>query len=536
MAGLKLFGFEIRKSEEDSVIESFAEPNYDDGALTVGNALGGSYGMLLDLDGGARTEAELVTKYRNMLMQAEIQRAVDEVVNDAINIDTEDEVVKIVLDKVELSDNIKKKISDEFDEILRLLDFSNNGYEIFQKFYVDGRLNYHAIVDPKKLKSGILELRYIDPRKIRLIREMDNRKTDRTTGANLQKVRKEYFMYSESGFGTASPVSAATSSGGESGISGLKIAKDSIIRVTSGLMNENNSMVVSHLHKAIKPLNQLRILEDSTVIYTLTRAPERRIFYIDVGNLPKAKAEQYLQDMMARHKNKLQYNATTGEVTDARRMMTMTEDFWFPRRGGDRSTEIDTLAGGTGLMDNQNLPYFKDKLYESLGVPTARLKSETMFTFGRPNETSREEMKFAKFIRRLRARFSILFDQCLQRQLILKGIITPDDWNDIKDKIRYDFMRDNYFEELKQTEIIREKIQTLRDVEDHVGTYFSRSWVIKNVLFMGDDDYKEMRKEIAAEKKAGIIDSGEEVADEEPEDQDQDTPQPPTSEEGFTEK
>jgi polyhydroxyalkanoate synthesis regulator phasin len=313
------------------------------------------------------------------------------------------------------------------------------------------------------------------------------------TNVTVKKIRKEYYMYSENGFGASK---VANFSGA---IQGIRIAKDTVIRVTSGILNENNSVILSHLHKSIKSLNQLRILEDATIIYTMTRAPERRIFYVDVGNLPKAKAEQYLHDMMARHKNKVTYDPSTGEIRDDRKMMTMTEDYWFPRREGNRSTEVTTLNAGTGLGEDRNLPYFQSKLYKSLNVPIARLQPETMYSFGRMSEVTREELKFAKFIKRLRARFSIIFDRCLERQLVLKGIITPDEWKEIQNTIRYDFMKDNYFEELKEAEILREKLSTLRDIEEHVGKYFSREWIVKNVLYLTDDDWKTMQKQIDKE-------------------------------------
>jgi len=493
---VRIFGFEIKRSEngEGNVnnISSFVEPENDDGAITVGNALGGFYGMMLDIEGSAKTESELVTKYRGMSQQPEISQALDEIVNEAISIDSHEKVVEVVLDDTKQPDKVKEKITEEFENILRLMDFSNSAYDIFYKFYVDGRLNYHVMIDKENLKEGIKELRYIDPRKLRLVREINRQEKDPKSGMPIKKVKNEYYMYSENGFG-----GTKTAQHGET-TTGYRIAKDSIARVTSGLMNENNSMVLSYLHPAIKPLNQLRMLEDATVIYTLTRAPERRIFYIDVGNLPKAKAEQYLHDMMVRHKNKLQYDSTTGDITDARRFMTMTEDFWFPRRGGERSTEVDLLAGGSSaaLTSDENMQYFQKKLYKSLRVPISRLEPETMYTFGRVSEISRDELKFSKFIRRLRSRFSQIFDNLLERQLVLKGIISPDEWDDIKNNIRYDFMKDNYFEELKQAEILREKISTLREVEEHVGTYFSREWVVKNVLHFNDEEWKEMEKQM----------------------------------------
>jgi polyhydroxyalkanoate synthesis regulator phasin len=503
---LKLFGFEIKRAEDTTEqAVSFAEPLNDDGALNVGPALGGAYGFMLDIEGSAKTESELVTRYRSMAMSPEVQQAVDEVVNEAISVSSHERVVEIVLDDTELPKKVKDRIEEEFDNVLRLLDFSNTGYDIFSKFYVDGRLNYHVIIDEKNLKEGIKELRYLDPRKIRLIRELEQVPLrDQSQTVTMKKTRKEYYMYSESGFGN----STQRTSFADQNIGGLKIAKDSIVRVTSGLVNETNSIVLSHLHKAIKPLNQLKMLEDANVVYTLTRAPERRVFYVDVGNLPKAKAEQYLYDMMARHKNKVVYDPVNGEIKDDRKMMAMTEDYWFPRREGNRTTEVDTLPSSGSLSDNESLMYFQTKLYKSMNVPVARLQPETMYSFGRTSEITREELKFSKFIQRLRTRFSILFDRCLEKQLILKGVIAPDEWKEIQDKIRYDFMKDNFFEELKQAEILREKISTLRDIEDHIGKYFSRNWVRKNVLFMSDSEIEEMEKEIAAEKAAGEYDDG----------------------------
>lgn len=518
----KLFGFEIKRAiEKEDQMPSFADPQNDDGALNIGAAVGGAYGMLIDIEGSAKTEAELVTRYRQMALTPEIQQAVEEIVNEAISIDSHNKVVEVVLDDVNVPDKVKDRIREEFEQILRLLDFSNNGYDIFSRFYVDGRLNYHVIIDEKNLGDGIKELRYIDPRKLRLIREIDiTRDGYSEFSSHLKKVKKEYYMYSESGFNTNKQNQYTNAN-----ISGLRIAKDSIVRVTSGILNETNSVVLSYLHKAIRPLNQLKMLEDATVIYTLTRAPERRVFYVDVGNLPKAKAEQYLHDMMARHKNKVVYDPATGEIRDDRRMMTMTEDYWFPRREGNRATEVETLPSTGSLTDNDSLNYFQTKLYKAMGVPVARLQPETMYTFGRTSEITREELKFSKFIKRIRTRFSILFDRCLERQLVLKGVITPEEWKEIQDKIRYDFMKDNFFEELKEAEILREKLSTLRDTEEHVGKYFSRNWVRKNVLFMSEDEIRDMDKEIEQEKRDGVY--GDDASDVDQEDQPTDADQPP---------
>jgi hypothetical protein len=512
---VKLFGFEIKREDMEIGNEpvSFAEPQNDDGAITVGGgAMGGFYSTILDLEGSARTESELVTKYRGLAMNPEITQAVDEIVNEAIAVDSDDKVVELILDKVELPDKVKDKLVQEFEEVLTLLDFTNNAYDMFSKFYVDGRINYHCIIDNEDIKAGLQEVRYVDPRKLKLIREMDKKGLDPHSGIPVKKIRSEYYMYSENGFGS-------DKSSGSTGSQGFKIAKDSVARVTSGVMTENNALVLSHLNAAVKPINQLRMLEDATVIYTLTRAPERRVFYIDVGNLPKSKAEQYLRDMMVRHKNKLQYNSATGEISDARKMMTMTEDLWFPRRGGERTTEVDTLAGGNaaGLTGDENLQYFQRKLYKSLKVPLSRLEPETMASFGRSSEITRDELKFGKFIQRLRNRFSSIFTQILEKQLILKGIMTPEEFAEIKNDLRYDFIQDNYFTELKEAEIARERLTTLREVEDHIGTYYSREWVRKNVLRMSDEDIKEMDKQIAKEAAEAPAEDDEDQDDTPPE-------------------
>jgi hypothetical protein len=495
---MKIFGFEITRPQDetnDNVV-SFVEPQNDDGAITVSsNSLGGFYSTILDMEGAAKSESELITKYRNMAMQPEIAQAVDDVVNEAISVELDESVVGITLGETDLPDKVKERITEEFDNVVSMLDMANNGYDMFQKFYVDGRLNYHIVINPKDIKKGIQELRYCDPRKLKLIREVDKKSKDPHSGAPTKKIKNEYYMYSDNGFGGAS-------STGNGSTQGVRIAKDSIARITSGLMNENNSLVLSHLHPAIKPLNQLRMLEDATVIYTLTRAPERRIFYIDVGNLPKNKAEQYLRDMMTRHKNKLQYNSSTGEISDSRKMLTMTEDFWFPRRGGERTTEVDTLAGGSaqGLSDDTNMLYFQRKLYKALKVPLTRLEPETQASFGRTSEITRDELKFGKFIKRIRTRFSWLFNIILEKQLILKGILTPEEFDQIRNNIRYEFAKDNYYDELKQSEILRERMSTLRDIEDQIGKYYSREWVIRNILQLSEEEFNEMNDQMEKEK------------------------------------
>lgn len=517
-----LFGYSIKR--EDEKLETIV-PNTDmtEGGVEVlaGGALGGSYSIGLDMEQNAKTEADLVTKYRSIALQPEIQAAIEEIVNEAINIDPLEKSVEIILDDVDLPDKIKDMITEEFENILNILDFSDEGYDIFQRWYIDGRLHYIVVIDKENPGEGIQELQYIDPRKIQLVKEIDTSKSDKESGTQLRSVKNEYYVYNDSGFSTAKNLNytAARNYGADT-----KIAKDSVARVTSGLMDETNKFVLSYLHRAIKPLNQLRILEDATIIYTLTRAPERRVFYIDVGNMPKAKAEQYILDMMHQHKNKLQYNSSTGEISDARKMMTMTEDLWFPRRGGERITEVDQLAGGAQLTDNGNLEYYNKKLQKSLGVPMSRLEPETQFTFGKPTEVSREEVKFAKWVRRLRNRFSGLFDRLLEQQLVLKGIIEPGEWEEIKDNIRYDFMKDNHFEELKEAEIIKERILTLEAVEPHIGVYFSKDWARRNILYMSDDDIEDQNKQIEKEKREEEGEpENEQVNDQDNSDDEQDT-------------
>jgi hypothetical protein len=507
---IELFGFQIqRKNEENKNVKSFVEPNPDDGAVNL-TATGGAISSFIDLEGTARSEAELIQKYRSMMQQPEVQMAVDDIVNEAVNITFDDKPVECVTDDLELGDNIKKKIREEFDNVLKLLDFSNQGYDIFSKWYVDGRINYHVLIDETQPKKGIQELRYIDPRKIRKVREYEKEKVGTTGNPGfVKRIKNEYYIYNDKGFNNKVTNSAAHGYEGPSA-SGLKIAKDSIVNCNSGLLNESNTLILSHLHKAYKPLNQLRMMEDAVVIYRISRAPERRVFYIDVGNLPKMKAEQYLRDMMTKHKNRVVYDANSGEVRDDRRHMSMTDDFWLPRREGGRGTEITTLPGGQNLGEMEDVNYFQTRLYKALNVPISRLESDSGFSLGRASEISRDEVKFGKFIRRLRARFSILFDKVLEKQLVLKGVIAPEDWNEIQQNLRYDFMTDNHFEELKESEVLTNRLQILRDIDEYTGKYYSIDWVRKNVLQMNEDDIKDMQKQIDDEEAAS---EGEEDQD-----------------------
>jgi hypothetical protein len=486
---IELFGFQIGKKEEETkpTIQSFAPPPNDDGSLAVNE--GGVFGTTVDVDGAAKNEAQLITRYRDMASQPECERAVDDIVNEAIVGTEQDSPVSIVLDNIEgMDDEIKDRIREEFDGLLNLLNFNNRAYDIFRNWYVDGRLYYHLMIDEKQPRQGIQEIRYIDPRKIKKVR-VEKRDPKAQVSGDKQVMNKkynEYFIYSAKGV--------------TAGNQGVKIAPDSIAYCHSGALDQKNSMVLSHLHKAIKPLNQLRMLEDATVIYRLARAPERRIFYIDVGNLPKAKAEQYLRDMMMRHKNKLVYDANTGEVRDDRKFLTMLEDYWLPRREGGKGTEITTLPGGQNLGEIEDVLYFRKKLYESLNVPVSRMESDGTFNLGRASEITRDELKFSKFISRLRYRFSELFHILLERQLLLKGIITKQEWKEIKGIIYYDFLEDNHFTELKNAEIIRERLNTLRDMDEYVGRYYSMEWVRKNILMQTEEEIEEINQQIEQEE------------------------------------
>ncbi len=483
---MELFGFEVarKKEEKQENLPSIVSPTQDDGSIEI--APGGAYGTYVDLEGKAKNEGELVTKYRQMALQPECESAVQDVVNETIVMDQDDPPVQIVLDNVEFPESIKKKIREEYEHILKLLDFNNIAYDTFRKWYVDGRLYHHIVIDEKNPRVGIKDLRYIDPRKIRKIREPIKEK-DKRTGTTVYKGMNEYYIYNAGGITTANQAQ------------GVKIAKDAISYCHSGLLDDRNSMVYSHLHKAIKPLNQLRMLEDAVVIYRLARAPERRVFYIDVGNLPKMKAEQYMRDMMVKHKNKLIYDATTGEVRDDRKFMTMLEDFWLPRREGGRGTEITTLPGGQSLGEMDDVDYFRRKLYKSLNVPVTRMEAENQFNLGRASEVTRDELKFSKFVQRLRSRFTILFDDLLEIHLALKGITTRTEWKEIKQKVFYNFTEDNHFTELKNAEIMTERLRLVGDIDSYVGKYFSEEWVRKNVLHMTEDEIKDVDKQISAE-------------------------------------
>lgn len=495
----EFFGFEIKRKgqeAEDAKKKSFVAPMEDDGSSYV-QAGGGHFGQYVDLDGtsGAKTEADIIRRYRDIAQQPECDAAIEDIVNESIVSDMDSAPVDIILDDLDQPDNIKEMIRNEFENVVSLLQFNHYGHEIFRKWYVDGRLFYHIIIDEKSPKKGILELRPIDPTRIRKVKEIENEK-DAATGASVVKNIEEYYLYQDNSLAKANQ--------------GLKIKKDSIQYTTSGLLDSSRKKVLSYLHKAIKPVNQLRMMEDSLVIYRMSRAPERRIFYIDVGNLPKGKSEEYLRSIMNQYRNKLVYDANSGEIKDDRKHMSMLEDFWLPRREGGRGTEISTLPGGENLGQIDDIVYFQKKLYKSLNVPMNRLEQEAQFSLGRSTEISRDEVKFQKFVNRLRKKFSWLFLDILKMQLVLKGIITEKDWHTIKEDINVNFMKDSHFSELKEAEILRERVQLLTEMDQYVGQYFSMEWVRKNILMQTDDEIENIRDQIKGEK-----DSGELIPDDE---------------------
>ncbi len=492
---IKLFGFNLGAKDIVKVEEpqqtSFALPTaaLDDGAVTI--TQNAHFGTYVDLEGSVRNELELITRYREMSNHPECESAIDEIVNEAITHDEDGTVVDIVTDKLKQPDAVKKKIQEEFKNILKLMNFSNLSDDLFRRWYIDGRLFYHVIVDDQKPKEGIKELRYIDPRKIRKVREVRKDK-DPKTGADIIKSTAEYYVYSDRG--------TTTQTFGANVNQGIKIAPDSILNVNSGMMDAKNTFVISYLHKAIKPLNQLRMIEDAIVIYRLSRAPERRIFYIDVGNLPKGKAEQYMRDVMVKYRNKMVYDSSTGELRDDRKHLSMLEDFWLPRREGGKGTEITTLPPGQNLGELADVQYFQKKLLQSLGVPYSRLDAQQgMVGLGRTTEVTRDELKFAKFITRIRNKFSQIFDHALATQLVLKGICSKEEWQTFREDIYYDYKKDNNFQELKEAELLRERLNMVGMIDPFVGRYYSQEWVKKNVMKLTDEEIEDMQKQIDAE-------------------------------------
>ena len=499
----ELFGFTIqRSSKERDGEKTFSIPTPDDGTVDV--AGGGFFGQILDTDGRERSDLDLIKRYRDIAQQAECDTAIEDIVNEGIVSNQNDQAIEISLDRLHYPDKIKRKIRTEFGEVLRLLNFEQKGHDIFRRWYVDGRIYYHKVIDTKNPRKGITELRYIDATKIKKVREVQTKIDPKHQGVEVAEKIDEYFVYNEKGL---------TGPGGVGSNQGIKIAPDAITYVPSGLIEGNGGRVLSYLHKAIKPVNQLRMIEDALVIYRISRAPERRIFYIDVGNLPKIKAEQYLKDVMNRYRNKLVYDANTGEIRDDRNHMSMLEDFWLPRREGGRGTEITTLPGGSNLGEIDDIQYFRTKLYRSLNVPISRLEAESGFSLGRSTEITRDELKFTKFVQRIRKKFSPIFTDILKTQLLLKGIIAPEDWPKIQEHIQYDYLADGHFAELKDAELLENRLNQLQTVEAYIGTFFSKEYVLKKVLRMNDTEIQEMRDQIKKEMDTDPMDGGIVVPD-----------------------
>ena len=495
---VQLLGFQITRQTDDKekpaeAKQAFTVPSPDDGTTTI--SAGGYFGQYLDMEVTAKNDVDLIKRYREVAQHPECDMAIEDIINEVIVSDDRDQSVSISLDKLAVSENIKTKIRNEFDEVMKLLNFDEKGHDIFKRFYIDGRIYFHKVIDPKSPRKGLTEIRYIDPRKIKKVREVTKKRDSKGKGIEIIEKTAEWFVYNEKG------MSSANSN------AGLKISTDSITYVTSGIVDQTKNMVMGHLHKAIKPVNQLRMIEDAVVIYRIVRAPERRIFYVDVGNLPKVKAEQYLRDVMARYRNKLVYDASTGEIRDDRNYMSMLEDFWLPSREGGRGTDISTLPGGQNLGEIADIEYFRSKLYRSLNVPVSRLEGSTGFNLGRASEITRDELKFTKFVQRLRKKFTELFNDLLRTQLILKGIINEDDWFGVRDSLNYDFIQDGHFAELKNTEMARERLQLANEMRDYIGKFYSLRYVRKNVLKQNEKEIEEMDNQIKQEIEDGLIDS-----------------------------
>ena len=490
----ELFGFNItRVKPQTDPKQQFSQPQAEDGTQVV--AAGGFFGSYLDMEGTAKTEQDLIRRYREIALHPECDMAIEDIVNEAITSNENRQSVKVVTDNLNYSSAIKVKIEQEFAEVLRLLQFNTRGHDLFRRWYVDGRIFFQKVIDAENTKNGITELKYLDPRKIKKIREVRKRRPEgmvSPTNINIADETVEYFVYNERGIQ------------GSAAVQGIKIAVDTIAFCPSGMIDQNkNGLILSYLHKAIKPVNQLRMIEDAVVIYRIARAPERRIFYIDVGNLPKIKAEQYLRDVMARYRNKLVYDASTGEIRDDRNYMSMLEDFWLPRREGGRGTEITTLPGGQNLGEIADIEYFQKKLYRSLNIPISRLEGGQGFNLGRAAEISRDEVKFTKFVGRLRKKFCMLFHDLLKTQLILKGVIAPEEWDSMQGDITYSFLQDGYFAELKHSEMMRERVQLAQQLEGYVGKYFSNEYIRTKILKQNETEIEEIDKQIEEEGSEG---------------------------------
>ena len=495
---MEIFGFEIKRKSEEDKAPSFVALINDDGAQVLeigqgGYSIGGGYaqGTFLDMEGGVKSEQDLIIRYRQMALIPEVDMAIDDIVQEAISSNDLDAQVGINLDATKFSDSIKSKVRDEFSEVLRLLRFNQTSGDIFRKWYVDGRMYFHLLVDTKNPKKGVVGLRMIDPLQVKKVREVTKKK-DKNGIEIIDKV-KEYYTYNQGGF----EKNQTMGQGGQT----LQISPDAIVYTTSGMMDAHRRNIIGYMHKGLKAANQLKMMEDALVIYRISRAPERRIFYIDVGNLPKAKAEQYLADTMTRYKNKLVYNADTGEVRDDRKHMSMLEDFWLPRREGGRGTEITTLPGGQNLGEIEDIIYFQRKLFRSLNVPISRLETESGFSLGRTTEISRDEVKFSRFVDRLRMKFSSMFIDILKTQLALKGIMPIEEWELEKENIKFDFQKDSHFVEMKDAEILRERATSLRELDEYVGKYYSQQWIRKNVLRQSEEEIEMIDKQIELEKE-----------------------------------
>ena len=478
---MQVFGFEIKRKNPQLDVGSVVTPPSDDGSTVVASA-SAYYGMVMDIEGVVKNENDLIRRYREASQYADCDAAIEDIINEAIISDEHEQTVKVNLDTLKVSDGIKKKIREEFEQILRLFKFNIKGHDIFRSWYIDGRLYYHILIDEKNIKQGIVEMRYVDPRKIRRIKNVTKERTPQ--GVEIVKKVDEYFLYNDKGIT-------------EQSTQGVKLSIDSIVYAPSGLQDANTGMVLSPLHKAIKPVNQLKMIEDAVVIYRISRAPERRVFYVDVGNLPKLKAEQYVNDIMNKFRNKVVYDATTGETRDDRKHLSMMEDFWMPRREGGKGTEITTLPGGQNLGDIQDIEYFQKKLYQALNVPMSRMMQSQGFSLGRSQEITRDEIKFSKFISRLRKKFSVLFSETLRVQLVAKGIIRGDEWDNMSNFITFDYQEDNHFNELKDAELLANRIQILQQLDPYIGKYYSSKWVRKNVLMQTDADIEQMEDEMA---------------------------------------
>ena len=492
---MEIFGYEINKKvaslevKKDKELKSFVPKRDDEGSSSVVTT-GGYYGQYVDIDGlASNNEADLVIKYREAAAQPECDQAINDIVDGAISSSDDNGPAELNMNNLDLPGNIKKQILEEFDKVLSLYQFNRRASEMFKDWYIDGRLYYHVVTDEKNFNKGIRELRQINPLYLKKVKEV-KKVLDEKTGVKLPKIIAEYYIYSEGIYGGETAADAS---------SGLKIAKEAIVSCPSGLLDEKQEKVIGYLHKSVKLVNQLRMMEDALVMYRVSRAPERRIFYIDVGNLPKGKAEEYVQTVMAKYRNKLVYDSSTGEIKDDRKHMSMLEDFYMPRREGGRGTEITTLPGGENLGQIDDVLFFQKKLYRSLNVPIARLEQETGYAFGRPSEVSREEVKFQKFVDKLRKKFSYVLLDALRIQLILKGIIKQAEWNSIQENIAIDFIEDNYFSELKESEIIKERIETVNLMDEFVGKYYSKAWIRRNILKQNDEDIEKMDQEIKDE-------------------------------------